>query len=104
MTREVRAFHDKVEMVLDPEIDSAYPRRWIGRVSVKTRDGRTLEKRIMSPKGDPDNCLTRAELEDKALRLAQYAGAATEAEMRDVIARVWRLRDEKDVRDFLLAR
>jgi 2-methylcitrate dehydratase PrpD len=98
---DLRAFHDKVEMVLDPEIDSAYPQRWIGRVSVKTRDGRTLEKRILSPKGDPDNCLTREELEDKAMRLAQYAGGATEDEMRKLIARVWRLREALDVRDFL---
>jgi 2-methylcitrate dehydratase PrpD len=88
--------------VLDPDIDAAYPARWIGRVTVRTRDGRTLEKRITSPKGDPDNCLSRGELEDKALRLAHYAGGATEAEMREVIARVWRLRDEKDVRDFLV--
>ena len=102
-TAKCAAFHDKVKMVLDPEIDRAYPRRWMGRVTVKTRDGRELGKKIASPKGDPDNCLTRAELEDKALRLAQYAGAATEAEMKQVIARVWRLRDEKDVRDFLLA-
>jgi 2-methylcitrate dehydratase PrpD len=98
---QVRAFHDKVKMVLDPEIDRAYPRRWMGRVTVKTRNGRELGKRIESPKGDPDNVLTRSELEDKALRLAQYAGAATEQEMKGVIARVWRLRDEKDVRDWL---
>jgi 2-methylcitrate dehydratase PrpD len=101
--REVRAFHDKVRMVLDPEIDRAYPRRWMGRVTVRTRDGREIEKKIASPKGDPDNCLTRAELEDKALRLALHAGAATEQEMRGVIARAWRLREEKDVRDFLPA-
>ena len=99
--RALRSFHDKVRMVLDPEIDRAYPRRWMGRVTVKTADGRQLEKKIASPKGDPDNCLSRAELEDKALRLAQYAGGATENEMKQVIARVWRLRDEKDVRDFL---
>ena len=99
--RDMRAFHDKVKMVLDPEIDRAYPRRWMGRVTIKTRDGRTLEKKIASPKGDPDNCLTRAELEDKAMRLAQFTDGATEGEMKQVIARVWRLRDEKDVRDFL---
>jgi 2-methylcitrate dehydratase PrpD len=99
--RDVRAFHDKVKMVLDPEIDRAYPRRWMGRVTVKTRDGREIEKRIASPKGDPDNCLNRAELEDKALRLAQFAGGATEEELKRIVARVWRLRDEKDVRDFL---
>jgi 2-methylcitrate dehydratase PrpD len=101
--RELRQFHDKVTMVLDPEIDRAYPRRWMGRVTVKTRDGREIEKKISSPKGDPDNSLSRAELEDKALRLALSSGAATEAEMRQVIARAWKLRDESDVRDFLRA-
>jgi len=97
----LRAFHDKVSMQLDPEIDRAYPKRWMGRVTVKTRDGRDIEQRIGSPRGDPDNTLTRAELEDKALRLAAYTGAATEAEMKKVIARIWRLREEPDVRDFL---
>lgn len=102
--REVRAFHDKVRMVLDPEIDRAYPRRWMGRVAVKTRDSRELEMRVVAPKGDPDNTLTRAELEDKALRLAAYSGGADEAEMRKIIARAWRLREEPDVRDFLGAK
>ncbi|MBI3067718.1 MAG: MmgE/PrpD family protein, partial [Betaproteobacteria bacterium] len=95
---------DKVKMVFDPEIDRAYPRRWMGRVTVKTRDGREFEMRVVAPKGDPDNTLTRAELEDKALRLAAYAGGADEAEMRKVIARAWRLREESDVRDFLGAK
>ena len=98
---EMRVFHDKVRMVLDPDIDRAYPRRWMGRVTVRTRDGRELGKKIESPKGDPDNCLSRSELEDKALRLGLYAGAVTEPEMKQVIARAWHLRDEKDVRDFL---
>lgn len=98
---KARAFHDKVKMKLDPEIDRAYPKRWMGRVTVNTRDGREIEQRIGSPKGDPDNTLTRAELEEKALRLATHAGAATEAEMKKVIARAWRLRRERNVRDFL---
>ncbi|HSN40704.1 MAG TPA: MmgE/PrpD family protein, partial [Burkholderiales bacterium] len=99
--KEIRSFHDRVRMVLDADIDRAYPRRWMGRVTVKTRDGRELEQRLGSPKGDPDNTLTRAELEDKAMRLAAYAGGANAEEMKRVIARVWRLRDEKNVRDFL---
>ncbi|MBI1965345.1 MAG: MmgE/PrpD family protein [Betaproteobacteria bacterium] len=99
----LRAFHDKVKMALDPEIDRAYPGRWMGRVTVTTRDGSKLEHRITSPRGDPDNTLTRAELEDKALRLAAHAGGATAAEMKRVIARAWRLREERDVRNFLPA-
>jgi len=99
---QLRAIHDKVSMVLDPEIDRAYPRRWMGRVVVTTVDGRELEQRISSPKGDPDNTLSRAELEDKALRLGVYAGAATVAEMHALIAYVWRLHEQTDLRGLML--
>ena len=87
----VVAFRDKVQMVLDPEVDAAYPARWIGKVLVQTTDGRTLAGRVDEPKGDPGNTLDRAEIEAKALRLAQYQGGANEAEMRGVIERVWAL-------------
>jgi 2-methylcitrate dehydratase PrpD len=91
-------------MVLDPEVDGAYPRRWLGRVSVQTRDGRTLECRVETPKGDPGNTLSRTELEDKAQRLVSYSGAVTPEEMKQVITRIWRLRNESSVRDFMAGR
>jgi 2-methylcitrate dehydratase PrpD len=47
------------------------------------------------PKGDPGNSLTRAEIEEKAIRLAKFRGAATEAEMRSALARIWRLEEEE---------
>ena len=97
----LRAFHDKVKMALDPAVDQAYPQRWMGHVSVVARDGRTLDQRITSPKGDPDNALTRAELEDKAMRLAAFAGGASGDEMRQVTARIWQLHDADSVRGFL---
>ena len=99
--KNLRAFHDKVKMTLDPVVDGAYPKRWFGHVSVVTRDGRTFDQRIESPKGDPDNALTRAELEDKAMRLASYTNGANAAETKKIIARIWALHDEKDVADFL---
>jgi 2-methylcitrate dehydratase PrpD len=97
----LRAFHDRVAMVLDPEVDAAYPKRWLGRVSVVLKDGRTLEQKISSPKGDPDNVLSRAELEDKAIRLGAYTGGATADEMGRVIQRAWSLHDAADVRNWL---
>ena len=100
---KLRALHDKVKMALDPEIDAAYPKRWMGRVTVQTHQGRQLEKHVTSAKGDPDNALTREELEEKALRLAAYANGATAAEMEKVTVRIWRLDDEANVRDFLNA-
>jgi 2-methylcitrate dehydratase PrpD len=97
----VVAFRDKVRMQLDPEVDAAYPARWIGKVSVTTRDGRRFEARIDEPKGDPGNTLSRAELEDKARRLAAFAEGASETEIANVVARTWKLEHEAQVRDWL---
>ena len=86
-----RAFCDKVQMTLDAEVDAAYPARWIGKVLVDTTDGRRLAGRVDEPKGDPGNTLSRAELEEKAIRLALYRGGASEPEMRALIDTVWGL-------------
>jgi 2-methylcitrate dehydratase PrpD len=93
----VRAFRDRVSMVLDAEVDAAYPARWIGKVEVVTKDGRRLAGRVDEPKGDPGNTLSRVELEEKAMKLAAYAGGASPEEMRGVIERVWRLDSDEPV-------
>jgi len=87
----VATFRGKVEMELDPEVDGAYPQRWIGKVTVYTRDGRKLHGRVDEPKGDPGNTLSRAEIEDKTLSLGRYADAATEQELRGLIDAIWNL-------------
>ena len=79
----VAAFRQRVVMELDPE-DAAYPQRWIGKVTVHTRDGSSAQPRGRT-KGDPGNTLSRAEIEDKTLRLGRYADAATEGELRTLI-------------------
>ncbi|MDL9998553.1 MmgE/PrpD family protein [Variovorax sp. J22P240] len=94
---EVAAFRDKVMMELDREVDTAYPARWIGKVSVTTSDGRTLSGRVDEPKGDPGNTLSRAEIEDKMKRLTQYGEAATPQEAQALCERVWALAGEARV-------
>jgi len=97
----IAAFRGKVEMVLDQEVDQAYPARWIGKVTVRTLDGRTFEGRVDEPKGDPGNTLSRGELEDKALRLAEFADAASPAEMRVAFGRIWALAGSEHVGSLL---
>ncbi|HZN46509.1 MAG TPA: MmgE/PrpD family protein, partial [Ramlibacter sp.] len=86
---ETLRFRDKVEMVLDPEVDAAYPRRWIGKVTVQTVDGRVLHGRVDEPRGDPGNTLSRDQLTAKALQLAAFSGGASEGEMRAAVERLW---------------
>lgn len=87
----VADFRGRVTMELDPEVDGAYPQRWIGKVTVHTRDGRVLHGRVDEPKGDPGNTLSRDEIETKTLSLGRYADAATEVELRGLIDAIWGL-------------
>jgi 2-methylcitrate dehydratase PrpD len=98
---QVAAFREKVSMVFDPEVDDQYPTRWIGKVTVETTDGRTLHGRADEPKGDPGNTLTRSEIEEKALRLAEYSGAATKEEMSAIFQRIWNITDATHMGIFL---
>lgn len=93
----VAAFRERVEMRLDPEVDAAYPQRWLGRVEVLDREGRRHTAAIDEPKGDPGNTLSRDELADKFRRLLAFSGAATGAEAEILIQRAWGLRQAPSV-------
>ena len=82
---------ERISMVLDAEVDAAYPQRWIGKVTVLTTDGRELQGRVDEPKGDPGNTLSRTELTAKALRLAAFSGGATPDEMQAAVAALWQV-------------
>ena len=88
-TAQTVAFCNRVSMALDTEVDSAYPKRWIGKVTVTTTDGRSLHGRVDEPKGDPGNTLSRDEISSKALRLAAYSGGANAAEIALAMERLW---------------
>ncbi len=91
LDQETQALRDRVEMVFDAEVDAAYPRRWIGKVTLSTTDGRVLHGRVDEPKGDPGNTLSRDEISAKALRLAAFSGGATAAEMQTALEALWQV-------------
>ncbi len=98
-----RSLCQRIEMVLDAEVDAAYPRRWIGKVTVTTPDGRVLHGRVDEPKGDPGNTLSREEITAKAHRLAAFSHAATVEELTASIDALWRIADAPCVGGLLKA-
>ncbi|AXQ47902.1 MmgE/PrpD family protein [Pseudomonas vlassakiae] len=94
---QVARFREKVQMQLDPEVDAAYPARWLGRVEVTCTDGRRFSASIDEPKGDPGNTLSRPELEAKFQRLLAYSGARSPAQGQALIGQVWQLRDARSL-------
>ena len=97
----VIAVRERVTMALDPEVEQAYPQRWLRRVEITTRSGEVLRGAIDEPRGDPGNSLSRDELEDKFRRLAHYSRGASPAECEALIARIWRLHEWKEVTNIL---
>jgi 2-methylcitrate dehydratase len=89
MDATVRAQLKKVEVVADPEIEKVFPDLQRVVVTIRTTDGRSLERRLDYPKGDPRNPLTDREIEDKFNALAERTFSASAR--RRVVDAVWNL-------------
>src|SRR5699024_10031106 len=98
---EIQAFNKNVTMVLDAEVDAAYPERWLGRVVVDTYNKGQLTGKVDVPKGDPDHPLSRQEIEAKVRRLGSYRGAATDNELAALIDQIWNLQGPAPVSHLL---
>ena len=60
----------RVSLRVDPSLDGVYPRFWPAIVQVETTTGQVYTHRVDTPKGDPENPVTDAELDAKFLLLA----------------------------------
>ncbi len=82
---------EKVSMIVDDRIDSAYPDKWGSRVEVKMKYGTLFTAFTDCPKGDPGNMLSQQELEQKVLRLAEFSGRVDADSIGRIIAKTWNL-------------
>ena len=57
-------FARRVRLVVDPVLDAKFPATAAARVILKTRTG-TCEREVLHPLGDPDNPMSRDQLQDK---------------------------------------
>jgi len=89
MDPTIRAQLKKVEVVADPEIEKVFPALQRVIVHIDTKDGRSFDKQLDYPKGDPRNPLTDAELEEKFAALAD--GVLTRPTQQQVKNAVWNL-------------
>jgi 2-methylcitrate dehydratase len=79
----------KVEVVADPDIEKVFPALQRVIVRIDTTDGRSFNKQLDYPKGDPRNPLTDQELEEKFSALAE--GVLSTAAQKRVKDAVWNL-------------
>jgi 2-methylcitrate dehydratase PrpD len=91
----------KVDLVLKPDLDAAYPQAWGAEVIVETLDGGAHRALRRDAKGDPENPVTAAELAAKARALLGDGGMSA-AEADSLIERILALPDDAPVRSLAL--
>lgn len=94
----IRAVMKKVHVVVDPEIDRAYPEKWGARLVVKLRSGEEIVKETDFPKGDPENPVSEADLVRKFMRMA---GQTEGIHPKDFSEKVLELEHIDDVRQLM---
>ena len=78
----------KVIVIEDEELTQRSPAVRGARVTLYLKKGGVFEAPCLYPKGEPENPLTKEELEDKFKRLAVYGGW-TEEKCSNVISSIW---------------
>jgi 2-methylcitrate dehydratase len=83
----LRAQMAKIKVIADPAIEAVFPALQRVRVVITTTDGRTLERQLDYPKGDPRNPLTDAEIAGKLSALSVGAASPADvARMQETVA------------------
>jgi len=91
------SFLNRIHMKLDEEVNSEYPDRWIGKVTIDTSSGEKLHARVDEPKGDPGNTLSRTEIDIKARSLAVSGGAVCERELDIIMDKLWNITSVNEI-------
>ena len=95
MDPNIRAQLNKVVVEADPEIEALFPKLQRVKVAIHTTDGRTFEKQIDYPKGDPRNPLTDDEIEVKFDALASPVLSA--GRMQELKEAIWNLESQPSI-------
>lgn len=67
---EILQFIKKIKVILDEEIDQAYPEKFSSKVEIYLKDGSIVSAYVEHPKGSPGNPVTAKDVENKFLNLS----------------------------------
>jgi 2-methylcitrate dehydratase PrpD len=84
-----RALMKRMEVVVDPHIDAAFPGQRSAEITMETRDGRKAVFVQPNRKGDPELPLSDSDLGDKLCELASPVIGETRA--KQLLANIWSL-------------
>lgn len=95
---ELAALIERIDSEVDAECERIYPGTRSGFVRIELRDGRKLEKRVIHPKGEVENPMTDADLENKFIGNCEPIIGKTRCAR--LLEQVWRFDALDDVSEF----
>jgi len=100
-SRELRSLMRKVKAEASSELDRMYPEKWPARVTVYT-EGSSCSAQVDYPLGDPENPVSRQQLERKFRELASRALPLERApKVFELASKPWLLKSPRDLMDML---
>ncbi|MBZ8135146.1 MmgE/PrpD family protein [Afifella sp. IM 167] len=70
---DLQAFAERVKVQADDGMTARFPQEWPAHVTVSAADGRSFERLVPFPKGEPEAPMSRAEIEGKFADLSSAA-------------------------------
>jgi 2-methylcitrate dehydratase len=99
MDPRIREQLHKIVVVADPDIEKCFPALQRVIVKITTVNGRSFEKQLDYPKGDPRNPLTDREVEEKFEALSD--GLLTKAAQRCIVDATWNLESFSEITEYM---
>jgi 2-methylcitrate dehydratase PrpD len=97
---EIREISDKVKCISNPEFDKDFPAKLTTACTIKTKDGRTLTKKVDYLKGSPEDPFSWDEIADKWRRIYRDGGGAqviSKGRSEEILTRFMNMEKEKDI-------
>jgi len=94
---QVRRLIDASVTRIDPECERIYPGRRSGVVRIDLADGRSLEKRVLDPKGEGENPMSDADLKRKFM--VNCGPVAGKAKCERLLELIWGFDDASSVQE-----
>jgi 2-methylcitrate dehydratase PrpD len=95
---DVRAMIDRCDAAIDDECERIYPGTRSGFVRISLRGGKSVEKRVVSPRGEKENPMSDADLIGKFTGNCEPLIGAGRA--KSVLAQAWKMGEGADLKTF----
>jgi len=95
----LRKLMSKMKIIIDPELDKAYPNEWLTSITILLKNGSKLEELAAYPEGDPKDPFWKRQVINKFMNLT--SGVLEESAGREIVKKTLSFDSLSDVRDFM---